>query len=120
MAWADPRLAYACALLLAAFYVNSASWMYLSALLEKHGRGASERGEPTSVSMPSGVVEGGETIVFYSLMILVPAWRQTMFLLFAGLTLAGAALRFVQGFKLLGRLCRDAAGSDTPPEQPYS
>jgi hypothetical protein len=120
MAWANASLAYACALLLAAFYVNSASWMYLSALLEKHGHGASERGEPTSVSMPSGVVEGGETIVFYSLMILIPAWRQTMFFLFAGLTLAGAALRFVQGFKLLEQLRKDTSGSDTLPEQQHS
>lgn len=120
MAWIDPSLAFACALLLAAFYVNSASWMYLSALLEKHGRGAAQRGESTSVSMPAGVIEGGETIVFYTLTILIPAWRATLFLLLAGLTLAGATLRFAQGFRLLERMRGDAAPSDTPLEQPHS
>lgn len=104
MAWAEPGLALACAVMLAGFYINSASWMYLSALLEKHGKGASDRGEATSVSMPAGIVEGSETIVFYSLMILAPTWRTTLFFLLAGLTALGAALRFWQGFRLLRRL----------------
>jgi phosphatidylglycerophosphate synthase len=117
MAWADPGLAYACALLLAAFYVNSASWMYLSALLEKHGRGASERGEATSIPMPAGVIEGGETILFTSLMILLPAWRMTLFLLFAGLTIASAAIRFRHGFRLLRKMGGGESGSHRPPEQ---
>jgi phosphatidylglycerophosphate synthase len=62
----------AAAVLVGAFYVNAASWMYLSALLEKRAAGASARGEPTSVTMPGGLVEGTETIVFFSLFILLP------------------------------------------------
>ena len=115
MAWAEPGLSFACAVMLASFYVNSASWMYLSALLEKHGNGASNRGEATSVSMPAGVVEGSETIVFYSLMILAPTWRLTLFLLLAGLTILGAALRFWQGFRLLQRMGNESVSRNVNP-----
>lgn len=62
----------AAAVLVGAFYVNAASWMYLSALLEKRAAGAAARGEPTAVTMPGGLVEGTETIVFFCLFILFP------------------------------------------------
>lgn len=101
MAWTEPALAYPVALLLAMFYLNSASWMYLSALLEKRGANAVAQGEITIVSMPSGVVEGSETIVFYILFILIPSWRLVLILLLAGLTLLGALIRFVQGLAIL-------------------
>jgi phosphatidylglycerophosphate synthase len=101
LVWEGPELAYPVAVLLGIFYMNSASWMYLSALLEKRGAGAAARGESTSVSMPGGVVEGGETILFYTLLILLPSWRLILVLLFAGLTLTGALIRFVQGMVLL-------------------
>jgi phosphatidylglycerophosphate synthase len=55
------------ALLLASFYVNAVSLGHVAALLEKRGRGAEQRGEPTSATMPRGLVEGTETIVFFSL-----------------------------------------------------
>jgi phosphatidylglycerophosphate synthase len=101
MAWAEPGLAYPAALLLGVFYINSASWMYLSALLEKRGAGAATRGEATSVSMPKGLVEGSETIVFYTVLIVIPSWRLILMLMFAFLTLAGALIRFIQGMALL-------------------
>ncbi len=62
------------ALLLASFYVNSASWMYLSALLEKRALGADAQGERTSVTMPAGLIDGSATIVFFSVFILFPQW----------------------------------------------
>ncbi|MBW3627955.1 MAG: CDP-alcohol phosphatidyltransferase family protein [Gemmatimonadetes bacterium] len=62
----------ALSLLLAAFYMNAASWMYLAAILEKRSAGAAARGEQTTVSMPDGVVGGTETIVFYCAFILLP------------------------------------------------
>lgn len=101
MVWPEPALAYSVALLLGVFYINSASWMYLSALFEKRGAGATARGEATSVSMPRGLVEGSETIVFYTLLILFPTWRLVLMLLFAFLTLAGALIRSVQGMAIL-------------------
>src|SRR6266545_1820904 len=60
------------AALLGSFYVNAASWMYLAAVLEKRAAGAVARGEQTTVTMPTALVEGTETIVFYSLFMLFP------------------------------------------------
>lgn len=56
-------------LLLASFYINAASWMFLSAVLEKRG-GVNER---TSIAMPTGIVEGSETILFYFTFLLFPS-----------------------------------------------
>ncbi len=60
------------AVLQATFFVNAASWMYLSAVLERRGQGATSRGEMTTVTMPRGLVAGTETVVFYSLFLLWP------------------------------------------------
>lgn len=57
--------------LLAAFYLNITSWSYLAALLEK--RRLKPAQEVTSITMPRGLIEGGETVVLYSVMILFPA-----------------------------------------------
>ena len=103
IAYGSARLAYPCALLLGAMYVNGATWMYLAAILEKRGRVGAAAGRPTSVVMPAGIVEGTETIVLYTIMIVVPGWRVTLFLIAAALILAGAALRFLQGLRALRR-----------------
>jgi len=42
-------------LLLIVFYINTASWMYLSALLEKRKQGTVKNGEITSVTMHEGL-----------------------------------------------------------------
>jgi phosphatidylglycerophosphate synthase len=55
-------------LLLASFYINAASWMFLSAVLEKR----TQARHKTSIAMPSGIIEGTETIVFYFLFLLFP------------------------------------------------
>ena len=60
------------AVLLATFYVNAVSWTYLSALLEKRSAGASRTGELTSIAMPPALVEGAETLVLFTLALLVP------------------------------------------------
>jgi phosphatidylglycerophosphate synthase len=111
----DLALARAGAVLLASFYVNAASWMYLAALIEKRKTGdggAAEVGSPraTSVTMPVGLIEGTETVVFYSLMILLPAWRGPLFWACAGLTIAGAGMRFLLGLRMLSDRRGPAAG----------
>jgi phosphatidylglycerophosphate synthase len=70
LAWHGGDLAgwIAAAVLVSAFYVNSASWMYLAAVLEKR-RSATGT---TLIAMPAGLVEGGETIVLFAGMLLVP------------------------------------------------
>lgn len=69
----------ALAVMLGVFYVNSASWMFLSALLERRKAGSATTGERTSVTMPRGLIEGGETVVFFSLFFLLPAYLAPLF-----------------------------------------
>ena len=66
-------------LMLAAFYVNAASWMYLSAILEKRAAGAQAQGEQTSVTMPSGIIGGTETIILYTFFIVFNQWYVWLF-----------------------------------------
>ena len=53
--------------LLATFYLNAVSLGYVAALLEKRSLGAAAQGQPTSAVLPRGLVEGTETIVFFTL-----------------------------------------------------
>lgn len=61
--------------LLASYVMNSISWTTLSALLEKRQRQTTDR--LTSMEMPTGLIEGAETIIFYTLFYCIPeqvAW----------------------------------------------
>jgi phosphatidylglycerophosphate synthase len=89
------------ALLLTSFYVNGASWMYLAALLEKRRQGAAARGELTTITMPSGIIEGTETVVFYTLFLLFPRAAVPMFGLMTVLVLATVLQRFVWARRIL-------------------
>lgn len=87
--------------LLASFYLNAASWMYLAAILEKRRVGASVRGEQTSVSMPDGLIGGSETIAFYSAFILLPQHLVALYGLMAALVVFTAAQRLVWAWRRL-------------------
>lgn len=93
MVVADPSVSagLALALLLSSFYLNSASWMYLSALLEKRRHTQDQRF--TSISMPAGLVEGAETVAFYTLFLLFPNLKVTLFSLMAVMVLLTAGQR---------------------------
>mgnify|MGYP005839719195 CR=1 FL=1 len=93
LAVGTPAALLALALLLASFYINGASWMYLAALLEKRNAGAPTRGELTTVTMPGGLVEGAETVVLYTLFLLFPGALVPLFGLMAVLVLFTAAQR---------------------------
>jgi phosphatidylglycerophosphate synthase len=75
----------ACVALLGSFFVNAASWMYLSAVLERRGAGARARGELTTVTMPPGLIAGAETVVLYTLFLLAPGRLAELFGLMAAL-----------------------------------
>lgn len=90
--------AWATVTLLASFYINAASWMYLSALLEKRGR--SDR-SVTSVAMPRGIIEGTETIAFFVAFMALPQFSYRLFIAMAGLTLLGATLRLLWAIRKL-------------------
>jgi phosphatidylglycerophosphate synthase len=86
--------ALALIVMLAVFYVNAASWMLLSALIEK--------GDAiTSLAMPTGLIEGFETIVFYSLFLLFPAWASELFWVFSVLVAISALQRMVWAWRKL-------------------
>lgn len=89
------------ALLLGSFFVNAASLMYLAALLEKRGLGASHQGEKTSITMPPALIEGAETVIFYSLFLLYPEYLNQFFALMAGLVYLNIAQRLVWASKHL-------------------
>lgn len=86
--------------LLGAFYVNTVSWMVPAALLEKRRQGVSARGERTSVTIPEGLISGGETVVFYALFFLLPAHQVTLFGVMAALTVVTVLQRLVWGVRV--------------------
>lgn len=91
--------------LLSVFYVNAASWMYLSAVIEKRRVGPSAAmptaTTPTTIVMPSGVVEGTETIIFYLLFLLLPQHLSLLFLAMALLTTIGIGGRVAWAWRHL-------------------
>lgn len=79
--------------LLAVFYVNAASWMYLSSVLEKRRKARLESENITTVVMPAGLVEGTETVLFYFLFLLFPGQYPILFYLMAAATSVGVVQR---------------------------
>jgi phosphatidylglycerophosphate synthase len=92
LAWSlhSPGAFFAVAFLLVTFYVNAGSWLYMSALLEKR-RSHSDTSIPgktlTSIQIPTGLIEGTETILFYSLFLLLPAYAPYLMVLMAFLVI---------------------------------
>lgn len=83
------------AALLSSFYINGASWMFLAALLEKRAQGSRTRGELTTITMPSGLIEGAETVLFYTLFLLLPDTAVVLFWTMALLVLVTIAQRLI-------------------------
>jgi phosphatidylglycerophosphate synthase len=81
--------------LLATLYLNAASWMYLAAILERRSQGVEATGERTTVTMPPAIVAGAETVVFYSLFLLLPAWAPALFWVMGALLLGNVVLRLI-------------------------
>jgi len=89
------------ALMLAVFYLNAGSWMMLSAILEKRGRGSERQHERTSVTMPSGLIEGTETVVIYCLFFLLPGILPLLFAITAALVGVTITQRLVWASRVL-------------------
>lgn len=77
--------------LLAAYVINLLSWTTLSALLEKRRHQSAKR--LTSMEMPSGLIEGTETILFYCLFFIVPAYLAVLYAAMAALVFFTAGQR---------------------------
>ncbi len=89
------------AALLGSFAVNVTSLTHLSALLEKRGRGAASTGESTSVTMPRGLIEGAETIAFFSLALAWASRAEWILGVMAAAVFAGALFRIAYGSRVL-------------------
>jgi len=85
--------------LLASYQINSLSWTLLSSLLEK--RHAAAAGRLTSIEMPAGLIEGTETVIFYTLFFLLPVYVPWLFGLMAALVIVTASQRVWWAWKTL-------------------
>ncbi|MEN9559863.1 MAG: hypothetical protein RLZZ502_1074 [Pseudomonadota bacterium] len=94
LAHQNPILAWPCAMLLASFYLNAASWMLLAALIKNHP-------QRLSLSMPGGLIEGGETILFYTLFLLFPHHLVLLMFAMAMLTVCTVGQRLWWAFNHL-------------------
>ncbi len=104
LVWGDGSVgAYrAGVVLLGGFLVNAASWMYLAAVLEGRNLGAATTGERTTVTMPSGLIAGTETIVFYALFMLFPGRLVPLFGMMAVLVAVTIVQRATWAARALG------------------
>ncbi|MGB5050729.1 MAG: CDP-alcohol phosphatidyltransferase family protein, partial [Caldilineaceae bacterium] len=91
--WATPTAPHIWSLisLLVSYQINSLSWTLLSSLLEKQQLIGGKR--LTSIEMPAGLIEGAETVIFYTLFFLLPAYIPWLFGLMAGLVVVTACQR---------------------------
>ena len=93
----------ALALMLAGFYVNAASWMLLTVFLDKRRGNASAGGERTSLAMPTGLIEGAETVVLFALMLIFPDQLVPLLGVTAVLVAVTALQRLVWAARVLPR-----------------
>ncbi|WP_040492905.1 CDP-alcohol phosphatidyltransferase family protein [Ilumatobacter nonamiensis] len=99
---ADDRATWiATAVVLASFYVNAVSLGYIAALLEKRALGAAARGEPTSATLPRGLIEGTETIVFFTIALAFPDAAATVWWVMAVAVVVTALERVRWAIRLL-------------------
>ena len=67
----------ACSFLEVTFFVNAAGLFFLSALIEKNKNAAEAykgKKEVTTIKMPPALMEGTESIIMFSLIVLLPDW----------------------------------------------
>lgn len=88
----DPANGAAGAFLLAAFYVNGASFLGYAILAEKRGLQTAAQGEK-SLYYSAGLLEGTETVLFFAAVCLWPGYFQPMAWIFGGLCLVTAGAR---------------------------
>lgn len=109
----------ALAFLLGSFYVNSASWMYLSAILEK--RAAHDPDTQTTILMPAGIIGGFESIIAYGIFLLFPARITPLFSIFAALVFITSVQRLIWAkHSLTWNLKPDIGSHDTQTQHPRS
>ncbi|WP_405109658.1 CDP-alcohol phosphatidyltransferase family protein [Phaeobacter sp. BS52] len=100
---ADPgQNAVAGAFLLMTFYVNGTSFLGYAVLAEKHKMKSTARGVKT-LYFTGGLLEGAETIGFFVLLCLLPAWFAPMAWVFGALCLVTASSRVLLALRVFHR-----------------
>lgn len=89
----------ALAFMLASFYINTASWMYLAALLEKRALHGDDT--QTSIVMPAGLIGGFETIIAFGAFTLFPAYLTILYIIFSMLVFITIAQRLIWAKRIL-------------------
>lgn len=87
------------AFLLASFYFNGTSFLGYAILAEKHGHKTDAQGQK-SLYYSNGILEGTETIVFFVLLCLFPAYFSPLAWAFGALCFATATLRICAAKKI--------------------
>ncbi len=101
IAYPSRNVALAGLVLMGSYFVNAASWMYLSAILEKRSAGAATRGELTTVTMQPAIIAGTETVIFFTLFLVFPRHLTGLFAAMAALVCANVIQRLVWARKFL-------------------
>ncbi len=115
----------AATVLMASFYVNAAGWMFLSAVLVKREVNRKARREHserynTSLPMPSGLIEGGESVVFVLIALLLDAQLAALYIVFASLTAITALQRIAWAYRNLQKGPRSPATPATEAQREVS
>lgn len=97
----DPANGVAAAALLASFYINAASFLGFAILAEKRGLQTRAQGLK-SLYYSAGLMEGSETIAFFTAFCLWPHQFQPLALLFAALCLLTALARAILARRQFG------------------
>lgn len=105
IAWSSGKteVLLACAVLQASYFVNTISWCFLSALLEKRAAELVRSGQLTSVNMPAALIEGSETFLFFLAFLLWPQWAGQGFWLMSLLVCWGVGQRWQIARHLLSK-----------------
>jgi phosphatidylglycerophosphate synthase len=83
----------ALAFMLASFYINTASWMYLAAILEKRALHGDDT--QTTIVMPAGLIGGFETIIAFGVFTLFPTYLTTLYGIFTVLVFITITQRII-------------------------
>ncbi len=80
------------AVLLAAFYINGATFLAFAAVAARRGLSTEIRG-PKTIYFTTGLAEGSETILAFVAMCMLPAWFAPMAYVFAAVCMVTAGAR---------------------------
>lgn len=93
-AFADPKNALPAAALIASFLLNGAAFLAFAAFAERRRLTTEAQGRKSFYYL-AGLMEGGETILFFALFCLLPDWFPALALLMAALCLVSGLARIV-------------------------